>query len=77
LFRRALSTVILPVTIATTSVFAALEHGSVRVYWSIGTVAAVLIAGVISFAKERNAVTVREKAIGLSAHRAHDRNSLD
>jgi hypothetical protein len=64
-FRRALSTVILPVVMTATTIMASLEHGPVRVYWSIGIAAAVLINGVISFAKDRNAVTVREQAIGL------------
>ena len=62
-FRRALSTVILPVVMTATTIMASLEHGPVRVYWSIGIAAAVLINGVISLAKDRNAVTVSTPAV--------------
>lgn len=64
-FRRTLSTIILPVGMTTTTFIASLEHGPVKVYWFIGTAAAVLINGVVSYAKDRNAATVREQAIGL------------
>jgi GAF domain len=64
-FTRSLSTVVLPLIIAATTAIASYEHGPVRVYWSIATVATVLITGVVAYTKDRNTSTLRDEAIGL------------
>jgi hypothetical protein len=67
IFIRSLSTIVLPLTITGTALISAHEHGPVRVYWSIGTVVAVVLTGIISYTRERNTATLKAQAIELRA----------
>lgn len=61
-FRRT-ALVLLPVVIAVTVAIAAVKHGPVRVYWSLGSFLAILTTGVITLNKELNADAARNEAI--------------
>lgn len=60
---RIATNVVLPLVIVTTTAIAAIKHGPVRVYWSLGTFFAVLAMGVINYNKDRVASTIRDEAI--------------
>jgi GAF domain-containing protein len=52
--------VVLPIASAVTTAVAAVNHGSDRVYWSIGAVAAIAGTATINVLKERRAVVTRK-----------------
>jgi hypothetical protein len=60
---RATTNVILPLVAVTTTAIAAVKHGPVRVYWSLGTFFGVLVIGLISYNKDRTSAVIREDAI--------------
>lgn len=55
--------VIIPVIVVATTAIAGAEQGPVRVYWSLGTVAAVLGTSILTINKEQSAVAARAEAI--------------
>jgi hypothetical protein len=61
-FRRT-ALVLLPVVVAVMAAIAAVKHGPIRVYWSMGSFLAILATSVITVNKELNANAARNEAI--------------
>jgi hypothetical protein len=55
--------VILPVIVVVATAIAEANQGPVRVYWSLGTVAAVIASSILAVNKEQTAVAARAEAI--------------
>jgi hypothetical protein len=55
--------IILPLIIVLTTAIAAVNHGPVRVYWSLGTFVAIFLTGLVNYNRDRVATTAREEAI--------------
>lgn len=55
--------IILPVIIVSTTAIASVKHGPVRVYWSLGVFAAVLLTGLANYNRDRTTAVVRDEAI--------------
>src|SRR6267378_3528182 len=63
LYSRYAIIVLLPLIIAVTVAVAAVNHGPVRVYWTLGSLFATLATGMITVSKDRNVLAARAEAV--------------
>jgi GAF domain-containing protein len=65
LLSRIATTALLPLITAIATAIAAVNHGPVRVYWSLGAFVAIAMNGLISYNKDRIVTTIRDVAVQL------------
>ena len=65
-FLRFVCNVLLPLGIVITTAIAAVNHGSMRVYWSLGSFVCIAITGLVNYYKDRTASAIRNAAIRIN-----------